>query len=390
MRGTTLRSLVAIGLGLLTTSAARATPTLIEDANGKRVLDVYEKTIDSDDTKKTLLYLDGNDILINIHDPAILVVDDDDVRHSPAGVKIATFDGEDIRHADRGKVIINYHHPDICPDSASNRIFHVDGPELTRQQLVAVLYVLKPDLFKLTDAETAEQQKAIAEAGAESDRLAAMDQVAGKWDVLNGSGPVPKIGKGGITFAPKKGEVYPATFDFSAGGGPAWMGVAAYSDAFGDKVIWSAFGTSKTIGLCVYDIDGGTLSGHWYPWYVDGDAKNVGTEVIKGPASLDGDFKIESAAAPTSGAAYSGTVSIKPLKIVGAGDSNPPYSIVWTMGTAKVYGIGIRSKNRLFIASGAGPDVNIGRFKIDNGSFSGDFFKLGATEMGSIAASKTE
>lgn len=363
-----------------------ASPTLIDSQpDGKRVLVVTEDEIARNGNDKAVLYIDGNNILTDPHGAPVLVVDDDAIRHSLGGIRLAQFDGEDIRHSDiNGKVVMNYHHPDICPDSQSNRIYTVDGPELTKVQLVAVLYALKPDLFNLTAEEVAAKQKAMKEAAEESDREAAKDHVVGKWTVLSGTGPVEKISKGAITFGPKQGPVYPATFDFSSGGGPKWTGVAAAKDVQGDECIFAAYGTEKAIGLCVYDIKGGDLTGTWYPWYFDGDVKNLGTEVLKGGAALGGEYKIVSAKAPTTGAAYVGTVTITPQKIVGSSDET--YAVVWTLGTVKAYGIGVRSGDQLFVASGAAADINIAKYKIGNGSFSGDFFKLGATEMGSTAA----
>lgn len=374
---------------LLGTTAARAfTPTLIESApGGKRLLSLDEKTVTPTATGKIALYIQDKDLLANIHDPAVLVVDDHDVRHTPTGVVLATFDGDDIRHGRNGKVMMNYHHPDLCPDARSNRVYTVNGPELTKQQLVAVLYLLRPEMFKLTADEEAAQKKEMAENAAESDREAAADHVAGKWMVLNASGPVEKIGKGSITFAPKTGDVYPVTLDYTGDGGPSFTGVAtAGKEMSGEQPIWAAYGTPKSIGLCVYEIDGGSLDGKWYPWYGDGSAKNVGTESLAGPATLDGEYKITAAKAPATGAAYAGTVLIKPLKITGANDDAQPYLLTWTLGTVKVYGIGIRTGKRLYVASGAGADTIIARFSLHNGSFNGDFYKLGSMEQGSTAA----
>ena len=109
-----------------------------------------------------------------------------------------------------------------------------------------------------------------------------------------------KPSKGSITVAAKKGDAYPVTFDLTSGGGPSWTGVGVYKEGSGDKNFWTAYGTPKTVGLCVYEIDGGNLKGTWYPWYIDGDAKNTGTEELKGPPTLDGDFTITSANAPTA------------------------------------------------------------------------------------------
>jgi hypothetical protein len=226
----------------------------------------------------------------------------------------------------------------------------------------------------------------MAEEAAQEERQAAADQVAGKWSLLNGSGPVEHVGDGTITIGPKKGDAYPVAFDLTKGGGPTWTGAGVYKEMFGDKTIWIAYGTPKTIGLCVYEIKGGTLEGKWYPWYIDGDPKNTGTETLKGPEGLDGDYTIESAKAPTTGASYSGTVTIKPANIVGAADNAKPYLVTWTMGAVKVYGIGIRTRDTLYVSSGAGPDVNITKFDVGNGSITADWFKLGSTEKGMCAA----
>jgi hypothetical protein len=179
------------------------------------------------------------------------------------------------------------------------------------------------------------------------------------------------------------------TYDHTKKGGPTWGGVAVYKEMFGDKLLWAAYGTPKTVGMCVYEIRGGTLEGTWYPWFIDGDAKNTGTEVLKGPETLDGDYTIESAKAPYTGAAYTGTVSIKPAKIIGSDDNEKPYLITWTIGTAKINGIGIRHKNFLFVSSGTGADVNVAAYQINNGSFNGDWYKLGSKEKGGGAATSS-
>lgn len=378
--------ITALALFLSFGASARATPTLINaEPSGKRILQVSDTEITDDATGKTILYLHDNEILKNIHDPAVLIVDDDAIRHTLAGIKLAQFDGEDLRHSNvNGKVLFNYHHPDICPDSQSNRMFSVEGPELSRVQLVAVMYALKPEFFTLSAEETAAKQKEMMENAEESEREAAKDHVIGKWQVLSGSGPVAKIDKGDITFGTKVGPVYPATFDYSKAGGPSWTGVATMKEVSGDQTIFAAYGTPKSIGLCVYDINGGDLTGTWYPWYFDGDAKNLGTETLKGGAKLGGEYKIVSAKAPTTGVAYSGSVTFTPIEI--AGSSDETYSVLWTLGDVKAYGIGVKAGNQLFVASGAAADINIAKFKINNGSFSGDFFKLGAKEMGSNAA----
>lgn len=378
---------------LFSRSLWAATPTFIE-ADGKRLLHFFPELsgdleLTSDVTNKTALWIGKNEILNGADRKTVLVVDDADVRHTSNGLVLASFDAnEEMVHGRRGKTIIYYHHPDICPKFGGKTMYIVNGPQLSKTQLVAVLYSLKPELFTLTDEEKAAQQKEIAANAAEADRLAKLDPIPRKWQVLNGHGPVEHTGAGDITFAPRKGDAYPVTYDYSADGGPKWAGVAVVKMINNDPVVFAAYGTPKTVGLCVYEIKGGTLSGKWYPWYIDGDAKNVGTEELKGPESLDGEFAIVSAKAPSTGAAYTGTVTIKPQEIVGAGDKEQPYLVTWTFGTTKVEGFGIRTGDFLFVSSGAGPDVNIAKYKLENGgaTFHGDWFKLGSKEMGGTAA----
>lgn len=366
---------------------AAASSFICQEPGGKRLIEIDGNDISRVDGK-IALRIDGDDITASGEDKKLFVVDDSDVRHSAAGVKIATFDGKNIRHGPYpdGKVMINYQHPDLCPTASANRIYSIEGDPLSHQQLVAGLYLLKPDMFTLSTEEVGEQQKAIKEAGEEQDKKDAADQVAGKWTLLNSSGISDKVGKGTITVAEKKGAAYPVTFDFTDAGGPTWTGAGFYEVVNGDKLFYAAYGTPKTIALCVYEIAGGTLNGTWYPYYVDGTDKTVGTETLKGPETLDGTYTIESAKAPFTGAAYSGTVEIKPLAIVGADDDAKPYSITWTIGTAKLSGIGIRSGNHFFVATGTGADVNIARFKLGNGAMNSNWFKLGSTEQGSSAA----
>jgi len=118
-------------LALIGNTLAFASGSFIcQEPGGKRLIQIDGKDI-SKPGGKILIYIDGNDLLVgDIHAKATLVVDDDDVRPSPSGLKIAVFDGDNIRHGARvnGKVLINYHHPDLCPTSSANRIYPLKGP----------------------------------------------------------------------------------------------------------------------------------------------------------------------------------------------------------------------------------------------------------------------
>src|SRR3954468_3175367 len=158
-----IKSLAIVALTFLTaTSSLMASGSFIcKEPGGKRLIQIDDKEV-SKPGGKMLIYIDGNDLLLgDIHAAPFLVVDDDDVRPAVAGVIIAHFDGEDIRHGPHsdGKVLINYSHPNLAPSSSENRIYSIEGEQLTKQQLVAGLYLLKPEMFKLSDEEISAQKK---------------------------------------------------------------------------------------------------------------------------------------------------------------------------------------------------------------------------------------
>ena len=386
-----------VGALLLTTFTLplkAASDTFIESADGKRLVRLESPELDKpyhavsvEATGKTVVYVHGKEILADIHDAAILVVDDD-VRHTSAGVKIATFDGDNIRHGPGGKVVMNYHHPDLCPDFHADRLYRVNGPELTKTELVAVLYALQPDMFKLSDAEVAEQKKAMAEANAEEDAGPRQTRWPGHGWSSTAAAPLKRPAKAPSPSRPNRARHIRCRLISPAAAGQAGPALASIRNCSATSSSGWPTARQKLRRLCVYEIDGGNLKGTWYPWYINGDPKNIGTETLKGPQSLNGEFKIESAKAPFTAAEYTGTVTIKPANIVGADDHQAPYLVTWNIGGNKISGIGIRHRKYLFVSSGSGADVNIAAYKIDNGSMTCDWYKAGSTEKGSAAAMK--
>lgn len=360
---------------------AKSPVFICKEPGGKRLIEIDDNDINHVGEKIELRIDDG---YINDRDGNhVLYVEDDAVRKSPTGVKLATFDGENLRHGKGGDIVLNYHDRDICPDPSANRIYSIEGEgSLSKPQLIAGMYLLKPELFKLTDAEEEAQKKAYADAAAEQDKIDHADQAAGNYMVLNSNGIMEHLGKGTITVGEKKNDAYPVTFDLTQGGGPKLNGVGNYALIGGDKTLWVGYGTPNTVGLCVYEITGGKLSG---TWYVNGATAN-GSEMLSGPATLNGNYKIDSAKAPSTGAAYAGTVAIHPLTITGATPSAMPYSITWKIGGSTIKGIGIRSGKYLVVASGTGADTMIAKYIIQNGSMNADWYKVGSMDMGSAAA----
>src|SRR4051812_19998979 len=143
-RGKFLAAALASTFIAATTSLMASGSFICKEPGGKRLIQIDDKDV-SKPGGKILIYIDGDNLLLgDIHAAPFLVVDDSDVRPSAAGVIIAHFDGEDIRrgpHSD-GKVLINYHASDLSPSSSENRIYSIEGEPLTKQQLVAGLYLL--------------------------------------------------------------------------------------------------------------------------------------------------------------------------------------------------------------------------------------------------------
>jgi hypothetical protein len=256
-------------------------------------------------------------------------------------VRCATVDGADIRTGDRGKIAMNYRHPDFCPTAAENRVYRVEGAELTAAQVLAVLTVLRPKIFEVSKEEAERQIKAYQEAEAESDKAFA-NVLTGKFEVLNSS---VKDWGGGLTTITKGKDGFHYIDLQLKGGKLAGIGVKSPSKE-GYPELWTAFAPEGAVALAVYEIKGGKLTGKWVPINAAKDGSAVlGSESLEGPESLDGEFKITEAKAPNGGAAYAGTVTIKPFKSEeNSSDLESLYTVTWNVGGVKIAGVGAKVK----------------------------------------------
>jgi hypothetical protein len=139
---------------------------------------------------------------------------------------------------------------------------------------------------------------------------------------------------GGSVKVEKAGNLYKLTWTHP--GEPAYQGIGIPSqDGYGLAVGW---GKDGNYGVVVYTINGGKLSGEW----ASPTQTGVGTEVLEGPASLNGSYKIIK-----STGNYTGKVSITPT-----GDT---YAVSWTLDSGERYsGVGIRFDETLFVGYGTG------------------------------------
>ena len=355
-------------VGLAACGSPLAAQTTIRDADGdKRVLFVDGDDIRPEPGGKRLLFIDGDDIRPEPGGKRLLFVDGDDVRPTPGGVRIAFIDGEEIRRRPGGAILLHYSHPDIRPKAGGPRLFFVDGERLTIPQLVAVIYQLRPAVLKLSDKETADLKAEMAANAAAEEARAKADNVPGRYELVTFNSSDDTKRDGDMTVA-KHGKYYKLAMNFKDG--TKWEGAAA---KVGDEV-WAAIGPEKTAALGLYEVKPtGELDGLWVPAYLLGTDEPVfGIEKLQSSNKKGTDFKITEAKAPTTGDAYAGTLKATPTKVQLNGNGGTA-ALLWTMGTVKVHGVGLRAGNILGACAAGSKEFAIVRFKTEGDNLIGDF-----------------
>ncbi|WP_010582579.1 hypothetical protein [Schlesneria paludicola] len=328
---------------------------------GKRLLFIDGDDIRREPGGKRLLFIDGDTLRDEPGGKALLYIDGDDIRNEFGGIRLAFLDGKEIRRTPNGKVLLFVDDDDIRPDAHGKRLFFIDG-KVSKQQLVAALYVLKPDLFKLSKKEEAELKAAMKAAEEESDKQFS-NVLLGKFQVLNSSfsdwsgGLITTTkGKDGIHFLDMKLKKESL----------AGIGIPGRGEGYPE--LWVAFAPEGAVALAVFDIDQGDLSGKWIPINAAKDGKTVfGHEKWQGPESLDGEFKILDAKAPNNGAAYTGTVTLAPHKPADGNSSDlfDLFTVTWNFGPTQIPGMAAKikygdGKSALLVASGTKAEFAVG------------------------------
>ena len=362
--------MIAVVLGGTVTLQAQEAD-IRKEPGGKRLLFVDGDDIRDEPGGKRKLFIDGKELRTEPGGKVLLYVDGDNIRPKFNGIRLAFIDGDSIRRNPNSKRLLFIDGDDIRPEPGGKRLYFIDG-KVTRMQLVAVLYLLMPELFKLTPKEEEAIKAAMKAAEAESD--AAMANVLlGKFDVLNssnsdwGGGVVSTVrGKDGFHYLDMK--LKKATLS----------GIGMKRPGNGQDELWIAFAPEGAVALAVYDIDGGKLTGKWIPMNAAKDGKEVlGHETLEGPASLTGTFKIVSAKAPNNGAEYAGTATLVPYKPADGNSSDlfDLYSVTWTFGTLKIPGVAAKvktanGKSVLIAASGTKGDFAVGHVTCESATLS--------------------
>jgi hypothetical protein len=360
MRAYTPALCVAVAFFWTGRASAADTANIRPDPSGKRLLFIDGDNIRREPGGKRLLFIDGDSLRDEPGGKRLLFIDGDNIRPDPKGIRLAFIDGQNIRRTPNGKRLLFIDGDNIRPDPGGKRLLFIDG-KVSRAQLIAALYVLKPEIFQLSKEEEAKLKAEMKEAEAESDATF-NDVLVGKFDVLNSN--VSDWGGGVVTTTKGKDGFHYLDLKLKRET-LAGIGVPRRGDGWDE--LWIAFAPEGAVGLAVYDIDGGMLTGKWIPINAAKDGKaTLGTEILEGPAALKGEFKIVEAKAPNDGAAYSGTVTISPHKPDGnSSDLFDLYTVTWNFGATKIPGVGALvkhgdGKQALIVASGTKGDFAVG------------------------------
>jgi hypothetical protein len=347
-------SFVVAALLVLVSCVTAHAGTDIRDApGGKRLLFVDGMDIRTGPGGDRKLFIDGDTLRDGPGGKRLLFIDGDSVRTEPGGLRLLFLDGPNIRNAPGGdRLLFIDDGKDIRPAPGGKRLYFIDGQPLGKRQLVAALYVLKPDLF------VAEKKDDVAQAPAAS--------LEGVWKIdaaldLDGDA---KPGK--VTFT-KSGKEYTVVAEFD--GERPINGIAMQS---GNEV-WLALGSPGTPGIAKYEVKGGELDGTWR--FIEGTTPTTGTEKLKGGDKLDGKYDITEA--KSGDAAYSGTVTLSELYDSG-GFGADLKKVEWKIGETTYVGAGFRKDAGPLVVSFGVPEQKLAivRMELDGNQMQGSIATL--------------
>jgi hypothetical protein len=357
-------TLLALGSLLLAAASlhAQTTQTNIRpDPAGKRILFVDGPNIRPEPGGKRLLFVDGDNLRPDPGGKRLLFIDQyGDVRPEPGGVRLAHWDGITLRKSPGGPRLGVLDDKSFRPEMTGPRFFFLDGDPLSRMQLTAVLYLLKPEFFQISADEKAAKEKEMAKNGAEEDARRAEDHFPGDHVILSHSSTTGPSRKGSVQIT-RQGEFY--AIALKTGENPAWQGIGVKVTTTGnDQELWAGIAPAGAVALGIYGIKGGNLAGTWIPINATADKSQYGYETLVGPAQLGGIYKITSGKLPNGGVTYTGALNIDPLSESLIADA-PCYRFRWATGTTA---LAFRVGDRLAVAAGWGADYEVLRLRLDH------------------------
>jgi hypothetical protein len=327
---------------------------VLKDAAGDKTLMTITDDKITDASGKLMLYINGDMIRDKPEGALLLMIDGRHIKRGPGGDNLLYVDGKDLMRGDR----------------SGKPLYKFVGDDLTSQRRMAVLYLLMPQLFgasKEADAKTIAEQ---GQSAAASDADSTKNFVAGEYkiDTYTSKGDSSPNKAGTVTIK-KVGDVFAMEFKLTQG--DPLQGVAVQH---GDEV-WAAVGPAGTMGLAVYKVAAGKLTGTWYN--VTGKPESFGSENAGGADPLGGEYKITDAKAPFTQAPYTGTLT---LDAVGKKFWNvaPIYTVAWDLGGYKAKGVGLSEQDSLAIATSTAADFALIHFKINikDNFLNGQFYSV--------------
>ncbi len=230
---------------------------------------------------KTLLYVDGNQVFATQGGKLLMTIDDQRyVCAAPSGKKLyfvahggevhrETEQGIQVGYWEGGALLKKMETPRLLilgryaeekqdvslgPKKGEPRLFCFEGMQPNMLQLTAIIHLLKPELFAVSDKEVAEATQATAAAAEKKQRAAAPEAQAGNFTVTELNGPW-KFESMAIT--PVNGHLH-----FDAKGTTPLSGMGVKFQYIGsDHVVGAAGSATSLIG--VFEYKNGSYSGGW-------------------------------------------------------------------------------------------------------------------------------
>lgn len=351
-------------MSLFAVPTLSAQTSIRETPGGERILFVDGKDLRRKPGGDRILFVDGNDIRDKPGGDRLLFIDGNSVRQTPGGVRLLFVDGNDYRRKPGSPILLHVGHPDIRPSASGSRLYFIDGPPLTRQQLVAVLFHLRPDLFKLSAEEEAALQREMQQARMESESEMKRDKAVGNFSIVVQTANWANPHKGQARVE-KKGDLY--CLKLKLEDGAEWEGVAMREGA----TMYAALGP---VGLCqlgIYEIKDKELEGIFYA--SDGSPER-GEESLKGGRKRTDPYKITAGKAAGSGKTYTGSLQIVQQRVT-LENQEPTFFLQATIDKQKRYGVGVQFGSKLVTCQGGTKDLLVIKFAVKpDGDLVGSFF----------------
>lgn len=337
---------------------------------GKRLL-----FVDGDDIRpapggKRLLFIDqGKELRPEPGGKVLLAIDGDDIRDKFGGTRIAVWENWSLRRSPRGPELLFVDGDDLRPTMGGPRTLFFDGPKLSKAQVTAVLYLLRPELFS-NATPARDTPDTTASGGANGDPW------IGSHNILAHQTSGAK--RAGAIVVAKQADYYGITY--KTGETPAWQGIAINVTLPGSRgpELWAAVAPGGAASLGIYEVNGNSLRGVWVPVNASADRSLLGYENLNGPAELGGGYKVLNGKLPGGGATYTGELNIDPLPNKLSGNAKC-YRIRWTTGTTA---LGFQTQTKLAVAAGWGADYETLRFKIENSGIVVEVLNKAGTQSG--------